>query len=228
VPRGARRPSRSTASSRTSMHTYHSSGPHCSTMVPGSHGHRSRYPAPLAASAGNGPRPGSRQGTCRRCSCPALRGSTSGAEWTTCVVIACTTGPACAASSRLVWPGLSFSVHASNAVPLSIAKATVTIARNQVAMAAMELSELSASCDQRLRAHNVAPDPRRRCQGLPVRQSRTRRAALRDRAQRQLRDKIPQTTRGQTIKRPDRCPGDQTPDLHFLVGRVHEPATSGL
>jgi hypothetical protein len=42
VPRGARRPSRSTASSRTSTHTYHSSGPHRSTTVPGSHGHRSR------------------------------------------------------------------------------------------------------------------------------------------------------------------------------------------
>jgi hypothetical protein len=69
-------------------------------------------------------------------------------------------GPACAASSRLVRPGLSLSVHASNAIPLSIAKATVAIARNQVAMAALELSELPASCDQRLRARNVALGPR--------------------------------------------------------------------
>jgi mutator family transposase len=37
-------PSSSTASSRATTHTYHSSGPHCSTMVPGSHGHRSRSP----------------------------------------------------------------------------------------------------------------------------------------------------------------------------------------
>src|SRR5712691_8583364 len=44
VPRGARRPLRSTASSRTSTHTYHSSGPHCPTMIAGSHGHCSRSP----------------------------------------------------------------------------------------------------------------------------------------------------------------------------------------
>ena len=37
-------PSSSTASSRATTHTYHSSGPHCPTMVPGSHGHRSRSP----------------------------------------------------------------------------------------------------------------------------------------------------------------------------------------
>jgi uncharacterized membrane protein HdeD (DUF308 family) len=37
------------------------------------------------------------------------------------------------------------------------------------------------------------------------------------------------TSRGQTIKRPDRRPGDQASDLDLLVaGAGHEPATSGL
>jgi hypothetical protein len=40
VPHGARRPLRSTARSRASMQTDHSSGPHCCMTEAGSHGQR--------------------------------------------------------------------------------------------------------------------------------------------------------------------------------------------
>ena len=46
MPRGAGLPSRSTATPRSSTHTRHSSGPHCSTMLPGSHGHAARFLIP--------------------------------------------------------------------------------------------------------------------------------------------------------------------------------------
>src|SRR5512140_1763370 len=40
---------------------------------------------------------------------------------------------------------------------------------------------------------------------------------------------VPPTNRQRMIKRPDRLPGDQAPDLHLLVaGARFEPATSGL
>ena len=44
-----------------------------------------------------------------------------------------------------------------------------------------------------------------------------------------LRGPVPPTSGQRMIKRPDRRPGDQAPDLHFLVaGAGFEPATSGL
>jgi hypothetical protein len=84
---------------------------------------------------------------------------------------------------------------------------------------ALVLPELpAASRDQYLRA-TIA----RRTAGSDADacQSRTGRAML--------TGQIPPTNRQRTIKKPDRRPGDQAPDLHLLVaGAGFEPATSGL